>query len=198
MASYSEEDAQRTRQYQEEAARGEFQKTFTSIDDYLGGLEMKATVQPFDKHTIPRVAQLTQRSNQFNLRTVRYTEAELEKMRDSDDFITLALQLSDKFGDHWLIAAVILQKQGAGVGFIDTWLMSCRVLKRGMEEFTVNQMVKGARDRGLDRLVGEYIPTPKNGMVKGLFAQMGFHQENGTWGLDAAHFQEFKTFIKEG
>ena len=196
-ASFSDEDSQRTRQYQEETARGEFQKSFSSIEDFLAGLNMTGAVRPFEPYTIPRVAQLTQRSNQFNLRTVRYTEGDIERMRDSGDFITLALQLKDKFGDHGLIAAVILRTTGPSEAFVDTWIMSCRVLKRGMEEFTVNQMVKAARQRGLGRLVGEYLPTAKNGMVKDLYQRMGFAERGGQWVLDLSKFAEFKTFIKE-
>jgi len=196
-ASFSEEDLQRTRQYQEETVRVNFQKTFTSIDDYLASLEMVSEVRLFDRFSIPRVAQLTQRSNQFNLRTVRYTEADIERMKESDEFAPLALHLTDKFGDHGLIAVVILRMIDPASAFIDTWIMSCRVLKRGMEEFTVNQMVKGARQRGVERLVGEYLPTPKNGMVKDLYAQMGFTSRNGHWDLNVGQFKQFKTFIRE-
>ena len=196
-ASFSEEDLQRTRQYQEEISRHDFEKTFSSIDDYLASLEMVSEVRPFEKFSVPRVAQLTQRSNQFNLRTARYTEGEVESMKESKEFATLALHLKDKFGDHGLIAVVILKRLDPVSAFIDTWIMSCRVLKRGMEEFTVNQMAKHARQRGIERLTGEYLPTPKNGMVKDLYAQMGFAQQNGQWALDLARFQEFKTFIRE-
>jgi FkbH-like protein len=195
--SYSEEDLQRTRQYQVEIERTDFQKSFTSIEDYLGGLQMKAIVRPFEAYTVPRVAQLAQRSNQFNLRTIRYTDAEVEQMRDSSEFITLAFQLRDKFGDHGLIAVVILRKMENSCAFIDTWIMSCRVLKRGMEEFTVNQMAKRARMHGIQRLVGEYIPTAKNGMVETLFSRMGFIKGDSKWELDTGKFQEFNTFITE-
>jgi FkbH-like protein len=196
-ASFSEEDLQRTRQYQEESARDDFQKSFTSIDDYLAGLNMTSLARPFEKFSIPRVAQLTQRSNQFNLRTQRYTEAEVERMKDSEDYITLALHLRDKFGDHGLIAVGILKQIDVETAWIDTWLMSCRVLKRGMEEFTVNQMAAQARRRGLRRLAGEYLPTAKNAMVKDLLPRMGFSPKDGRWELDLTTFQEFKTFIRE-
>jgi FkbH-like protein len=196
-ASFSEEDLQRTRHYQQEAARTDFQNAFTSIDDYLKSLEMVSSVKAFDEFTLPRVAQLTQRSNQFNLRTARYTEADIARMRRSDQFITLSFQLNDKFGDHGLIGLVILSKIAGEVAFIDTWIMSCRVLKRGMEEFIVNQMVKHARAHGVSRLVGEYLPTAKNKMVKELYSQMGFARNNGKWDLDLQQFQPLKTFIHE-
>jgi FkbH-like protein len=195
-ASFSEADADRTRQYREEADRGEFQRSFTSIDDYLKSLEMISAVGPFNDFTVPRVSQLTQRSNQFNLRTIRYTEADIEKIRNSDEFLTLSFHLRDKFGDHGLIGLVVLKKLERATAFIDTWIMSCRVLKRGMEEFIVNQMVARARRAGIQRLIGEYIPTAKNKMVKDLYRQMRFAGANGKWELDLTDFQEFMAFIQ--
>jgi FkbH-like protein len=195
-ASFSEEDLQRTRQYQTEAARNDFQKSFTSIDDYLNSLAMVSEVKAFDDFSVPRVAQLTQRSNQFNLRTIRYTEADIDRLRKSDDYVTLSFQLEDKFGDHGLIGLIILKQLDAATAFIDTWIMSCRVLKRGMEEFIVNQMVHQARARGVKRLIGEYIPTPKNSMVKELYGEMGFAASNGRWELDLQLFKELKTHIR--
>jgi FkbH-like protein len=196
-ASFSEEDQQRTKQYQQEIARVDAQKAFTSIDDYLVSLEMVSEVKPFDDFSIPRVAQLTQRSNQFNLRTIRYTEADVDRMRKSDEFITLSFHLQDKFGDHGLIGLIILKKLGDAKAFIDTWIMSCRVLKRGMEEFIVNQMAGHARQQGIRHLIGEYIPTSKNAMVKDLYPQMGFQANNGTWELELEDFPGLKTFIRD-
>lgn len=194
-ASFSDEDLQRTRQYQEEANRNHFQKSFTSIDDYLKNLEMVADVKAFDDFSIPRLAQLTQRSNQFNLRTVRYTEADIDRLRKSDQYVTISFNLRDRFGDHGLVGLIILKKLEESKAFIDTWIMSCRVLKRGMEEFIVNQMASHARRHGMRALVGEYLPTPKNNMVKDLYSQMGFTKSNGTWELDLQQFNEHKTFI---
>ena len=195
-ASFSEEDLQRTRQYQAEAERNDFQKSFTSIDDYLQSLAMVSEVKPFDDFSVPRVAQLTQRSNQFNLRTIRYTAADIDRLRQSADYSTLSFQLADKFGDHGLIGLVILKQLDDATAFIDTWIMSCRVLKRGMEEFIVNQMVRHLRQRGLKRLVGEYLPTPKNSLVKNLYPEMGFADCSGRWELDLEKFEEHKTFIR--
>jgi FkbH-like protein len=103
--------------------------------------------------------------------------------------------LRDKFGDYGLIGVVILEKLDKETALIDTWIMSCRVLKRGMEEFIVNQITKEARRAGVERLIGEYLPTAKNRMVKDLFPQMGFLQSNGKWQLNLQQFNEFKTFI---
>jgi FkbH-like protein len=155
-------------------------------------------VKPFDDFSVPRVTQLTQRSNQFNLRTVRYTEADIDRMRKSDEFITLSFHLEDKFGDYGLIGLVILERLKKGTAFIDTWIMSCRVLKRGMEEFIVNQMTKEARKVGVERLIGEYLPSAKNRMVEDVYSEMGFAESNGKWELDLHQFKDFKTYIQPG
>ena len=194
-ASFSEEDFERKKQYQQAIARTEVQKSFTNIDDYLKSLEMVSVVKAFDDFNTPRVAQLTQRSNQFNLRTIRYTEADIEQVRRSPKFFTLSFNLEDKFGDHGLIGLIILETLDERTAFIDTWIMSCRVLKRGVEEFIVNQMAHLARVNGFRRLLGEFLPTTKNNMVKDLYAQMGFSSNSGKWELNVADCNELKTFI---
>lgn len=198
MASHSADDAGRTQQYRQQAQRAVFEASFQSYDDYLAGLDMKAAAAPFDEFHYPRIAQLTQRSNQFNLRTVRYTEAEIEALSRDESRICLYFMLKDKFGDHGLISVVILDKQGDGSLFVSQWLMSCRVLKRGMEEFIVNKILQTAAEHGFQKVIGEYIPTPKNAMVKDLYEKMGFARV-GENRFEAAvsGFPYHKTFITE-
>ncbi len=195
-ASFSSEDPDRTRQYQAEAQRVQLQNNFTTIDDYLESLDMTGAAKPFDAFNTPRISQLTQRSNQFNLRTVRYTEAEISEIAASDKYITLYFTLKDKFGDYGLISVVILEKQGSSL-FVNTWLMSCRVLKRTVEEYVVNSMIKAARENGFSKITGEYIPTPKNAMVKDIYEKMGFVR-TGENLFEAAvdDFKPNKCFIK--
>lgn len=171
--SYSENDEKRTKQYQEEIGRKKLEKSFHNLDDYLIGLQMEGAAAAFSEFYYPRIAQLTQRSNQFNLRTIRYTEADIEKIAKDDRYLTLYFTLKDKFGDYGLVSVVIMEKQGE-TGFIDTWLMSCRVLKRGMEEFVINAVVAAAGKAGIKKVVGEYIPTRKNAMVSHLYEGFGF------------------------
>ena len=173
-ASYSTADKDRTKQYIEEARRTDSARSFTDVNAFLASLEMVSEVRGFDAFNTPRVAQLSQRSNQFNLRTVRYTEDQVHQMAGDDRYKCFSFTLSDKFGDSGLICAVILRKQEDRSLFIDTWFMSCRVLKRGMEDFTLNTLVEYARSEGFERLVGEYIPTAKNGMVKDHYPRLGF------------------------
>jgi FkbH-like protein len=173
-ASYSDGDKDRTKQYQVEAQRVQLAKTFDNEEAFLRSLEMLSTVSGFTKFNTPRVAQLTQRSNQFNLRTIRYTEGDVEAMAVNPKVIDLSFTLEDKFGDNGLIAVVIMKRQDNETLFVDTWFMSCRVLKRGMENFTLNTMVEKAKAQGYKYIIGEYLPTPKNKMVEEHYLHLGF------------------------
>ena len=178
-ASYSNADKDRTKQYQVEAKRVSLSKTFTNESDFLKSLNMVSTVSGFTKFNTPRVAQLSQRSNQFNLRTIRYTEADVAAMAENPDIIDLSFTLNDKFGDNGLIAVVILKPLDQDTIFVDTWFMSCRVLKRGMENFTLNTIVERAKAAGYKRIIGEYLPTAKNKMVERHFPNLGFKKVQG-------------------
>ena len=173
-ASYSSADTDRPKQYQAEARRVGSARAFTDENAFLQSLGMVSEVSGFNGFNIPRVAQLSQRSNQFNLRTVRYTEDQVRALGADDRFKCFSFTLADKFGDNGLICVVILEKQDARTLFVDTWFMSCRVLKRGMEHFTLNTIVRYARDNGFTRIVGEYLPTAKNGMVADHYLRLGF------------------------
>jgi FkbH-like protein len=198
-ASFSQNDAQRTQQYQEEASRHELQKTFANEDEFLKSLDMKATVKPVDIFNCPRVAQLSQRSNQFNLRTVRYTDDDIKRLMVDPGFITITISLSDKYGDYGLISAVILEKRSAEVLFIDTWIMSCRVLKRGVESLVLNEICALAKDGGFRSVVGEYVPTKKNSLVSGHYVGLGFEAlaTEGQYRLDVNSYQERQNFIQK-
>lgn len=178
-ANYSNADKDRTKQYQVEAKRVSLSRTFTNEADFLKSLNMISTVSGFTKFNTPRVAQLSQRSNQFNLRTIRYTEANITAMADNPDVIDLSFTLEDKFGDNGLIAVIIMKKWDEESLFVDTWFMSCRVLKRGMENFTLNTMVERAKVAGYKKIIGEYLPTPKNKMVENHYSSLGFSKIEG-------------------
>ncbi|MEG2278357.1 MAG: HAD-IIIC family phosphatase, partial [Odoribacter sp.] len=184
--SYSDADKDRTQQYQVEAQRVSLQKSFANEADFLKSLNMTSEVKGFDVFNIPRIAQLSQRSNQFNLRTIRYTEAEIRALAEDDRYVCLSFTLSDKFGDNGLICVVILEKQDKETLFVDTWLMSCRVLKRGMEIFTLNTILVYAKRNGFKRIIGEYLPTAKNKMVEGHYSSLGFQK------MDKRNKQQFE------
>lgn len=179
--SFSKEDAERTKLYQTDVHRAVFQKKFTNEDDFLISLNMLSLIEPFNKFNAPRVAQLSQRSNQFNLRTVRYTDSEIEKLGVNKDYFTFSFTLEDKFSDNGLICVVILKIENSHTIFIDSWFMSCRVLKRGMENFVLNTLVNFAKEKGFTSIKGEYIPTAKNEMVKDHYLNLGFDQQGDNW-----------------
>lgn len=215
-ASYSSADKDRTKQYQVEAQRVATSKKFANEADFLKSLEMVSEVSGFTTFNTPRVAQLSQRSNQFNLRTVRYTEDQISAIENDPKQKGFAFTLEDKFGDNGLIAVVILQQldtiQNHSVLFktipnheqtlfVDTWFMSCRVLKRGMENFTLNTIVSWAKENGYKKIIGEYLPTQKNGMVAEHYTSLGFHKLEGTetaqWVLDVDAYQNRECYINE-
>lgn len=197
-ASFSDEDVGRTQQYRAEAKRESLKDTARSFQDYLKELEMTAWVKPFEKMYYSRIAQLTQRSNQFNLRTIRYTESEIEEIARNDDFLTFYFCLKDKFGDHGLIGVMILEKKSKEELFIQEWLMSCRVLKRGMEEFIINKMMEIAEKEGYQKVIGEYIPTQRNEMVKNLYSDFGFKcVGERTYEMSVKDYKLQKTYIEE-
>ncbi len=198
-ATYSNADKDRTKQYQVEAQRVTFAKSFESEADFLKSLNMVATVSGFTKFNTPRVAQLSQRSNQFNLRTVRYTEDQIEAIENDNKQKGFAFTLKDKFGDNGLISVIILKEQDVDTVFIDTWFMSCRVLKRGMEDFALNTIVNWAKTKGYKYIIGEYISSPKNSMVAEHYPHLGFEripdQESSLWRLEVDSYEKKKCFI---
>jgi FkbH-like protein len=195
--SYSSEDKDRTQKYQVEAKRIQNQEKFTDENSFLESLEMEAKIEGFTSFNTPRVSQLTQRSNQFNLRTQRYSEGDIQEMANSPKHIDLAFSLEDKYGDYGLISVLIMEEKGTEELFIDTWLMSCRVLKRGMEKFVLSTLAEKAKDKGYNKLVGEYLQTAKNEIVRNHYKDLGFTEgEDGLWYLDLKSFAPAKTHIK--
>lgn len=197
-ASYVGVKSDRTKLYQAEFQRKQLQVQYQSIDDYLKSLEMIGKAEKFMPENYARIAQLTQRSNQFNLRTMRYSEADIQAIAENENFLTMSLHLKDKFGDHGLVSVVILEKKNEQEVFVDTWLMSCRVLKRGMEEYVVNEIVKLARAHGFKKITAEYIPTPKNAMVEKIYEKMGFTnvgENNYALGVDS--YKDQVSYINE-
>jgi len=173
VAVVTADDAVRTDQYRVEASRRASASHATDMAAYLGSLQMEARIREFRETDVPRIAQLINKSNQFNLTTRRRTEAEVASLVGSPLWPAFTIRLSDKFGDHGLIAIVIGEMRETTL-HVDTWLMSCRVLKRQVEEETVNELMRLAARHGAERVLGRFIPTAKNAMVRTLYADMGF------------------------
>jgi FkbH-like protein len=178
----SEEDLSRADFYQANGERVSLQKV-GNLEEYLHSLQMVATVSRFNALGRARIAQLINKSNQFNLTTRRYSESELEAFEDDPDKFCLQVRLADRFGDNGMISVVIFDRDSPEWN-CDTWLMSCRVLGRRVEEMVLSIVVDAARGAGAKILKGTYIPTKKNGMVADQFARLGFtkasHLPDGT------------------
>jgi FkbH-like protein len=197
-ASAAAGEEQRTKWYQLDQERMAQRSVYTDEETWLRGLDMVSRVEAFNRWNAPRVAQLSQRSNQFNLRTVRYTDAEILERGASAGWMTFAFTLDDRFGDNGIICVVMLEDRGDGGLFIDTWLMSCRVLRRGMENFTLNTIVAAAREKGFRYLFGEYLPTAKNQLVSEHYSSLGFTDTAGGWLLELNGYQERPTPVRRG
>ncbi len=195
--SFSKEDLNRSELYKVESKRIELQQKSSNYNEFLKSLNMVAQAKSFDEFYIPRISQLTQRSNQFNLRTKRYDVEDIEKISKNDNYITRYFTLKDDMGEYGLISVLILEKKKDYL-FIDTLLMSCRVLKRGMEEFIFNEITKIAKDKGYKKVIGEYIKTEKNAMVKDLYKTMGYKDVgNGQFELVVDEYKNKEVYIKE-
>lgn len=188
MTSFSDDDARRNEMYRANAVRAKLLSGCSDYTAYLKSLEMSAEIRPFQHVYMDRIAQLTNKSNQFNLTTLRCTRDEIAGMSQDDRYITLYGKLADKFGDNGVVTVVIGKKEcliadseseGEGETLdIILWLMSCRVLKRDMEKAMLDALVKKARGAGVRTLTGHYYPTAKNGMVREFYGSQGFERVN--------------------
>ena len=196
------EDRERTQLYRANASRESLRQTSTDLGSYLNGLDMQLFWSPFDAAGFKRIVQLINKTNQFNLTTRRYTDAEISGLMRDPDVVTLQLRLTDVHGDNGMIGVVIGRRNPDAELEIDTWLMSCRVLGRGVEEATLNILTQRAAEMGCKRLVGQYRPTAKNAMVAEHFAQLGFElaatSDDGStrWTLSLDRFAERSTHMR--
>lgn len=202
VTDLSEDDKNRNKMYQMNKLRRQQEATFSNYEDYLRSLEMRAVIRAFEPVYMSRIAQLTNKSNQFNLTTKRYTQEEIEAASHDETRITLYGKMEDKFGDNGVVSVVIGRCEGNAC-HVELWLMSCRVLKRGMEQAMMDALVEQCQGKGIEAVYGYYYPTAKNGMVKHFYDDMGFEKTasdesgNTVWRLDiASGYSRKNTIIK--
>ena len=201
QTSLSKEDRQRAGFYKANALRAAQLERIGNHDDYLRSLGMTLSIAPFDDSGRKRIAQLISKSNQFNLTTRRYSEAEIAGLQSRSDAMTIQARLEDIFGDNGMISAVICRQTGQRLE-VDTWIMSCRVLGRCVEEAILQYMIGQARLRGIAEIIGRYIPTARNGLVRDHFAKLGFsridEQPGGetTWRLAVEGYRDKELPLK--
>ncbi len=200
--SFSKEDASRSDYYNSEVRRKQLQGQHTDISDYLKSLEMRVAVSGIDDFNLLRTAQLVNKSNQFHLTTTRYTENQIRAFADDPNAECLCFTLQDRFSNLGLISVVILEHKDEGL-YIDTWVMSCRVLLRTVEEFVFSEIASTARRRGCHKILGKYIPTDRNQLVSSLYEKLGCRliAENGGtswWELDLSEVDpSCTTFVEK-
>ncbi len=192
---FGAEDRNRAEMYQANAERVSAMQKIGNMDEYLRSLEMVCSMRPFNSLGRTRTAQLINKSNQFNLTTRRYSEAQVESFETNPAKFTLQVRLVDRFGDNGMISVLIFDRS-ADEWVCDTWLMSCRVLGRRVEEAVLAHVVDAAKADGAKRLIGEWLPSPKNGLVEKHFERLGFNfvadlPEGGTrWALDLEAYEK--------
>lgn len=167
------EDISRAESYGGRAAAAEIRAKIGNYDDYLTSLEMHMVIAPFDDAGRGRITQLINKSNQFNLTTKRYGEDDVRKMESDPGLTTWQIRLEDKFAQHGMIGVVIVRTDGTD-WTIDTWLQSCRVLERGVEQCVMNCLFESAAQAGINKVHSKYIPTDRNGMVSDFYSRLGF------------------------
>lgn len=201
VTSLSSEDLSKTAQYHARSMAQSAQLAFKDYGDYLLSLEMKAVITEFEPIYIQRITQLTNKSNQFNLTTLRCSEDDIRAMQADKNYICLCGRLTDKFSDNGIVTVVSGEVQDDEL-HIKLWLMSCRVLKRGLESVMMNYLVSNAMSRRIKKIIGYYYPTPKNGMVKDFYKEMGFSlisedgKGNTVWSLSVSDYKARKTQIE--
>lgn len=176
VTALSKDDLKRTEMYQENAKRNQLQATFLNYEDYLKSLEMKGEIRSFAPMYMSRIAQLTNKSNQFNLTTKRYSQSDIEALTNNPDYVTLYGRLKDRFGDNGVVSIAIGKISGENRDelHMELWLMSCRVLKRKMEFAMMDELVETAMKKGIVKIIGYYYPTAKNMMVRDFYKLQGF------------------------
>lgn len=193
--AFTPEDLARADQYRGNANRSELMEGSRDLGQFLLSLDMLIRFAPFQAQGRKRITQLINKTNQFNLTTRRYTETQVAEIEASTAHYSLQVNLADRFGDNGMICAIICQRRD-DEWEIDSWLMSCRVLNRKVEEAICNRIARDAKDAGATRLIGLYRPTPRNNIVAKLFEQLGFSRSDSPddaqrWLLDLPSFQPF-------
>ena len=173
VTTLSKDDLKRNEMYKQNAERAKAEASFSNYKDYLLSLDMKGIIKPFEPMYIERISQLSNKSNQFNLTTHRYTVADIEEIAKDENYIPLYGKLIDRFGDNGLVS-VVIGHVVEDVCEMDLWIMSCRVLKRDLEFAMMDELVKRCKEKGVKKIIGHYYPTAKNNMVKDFYSIQGF------------------------
>lgn len=200
--SITKEDRQRTSLYKARAATEQLRATTSSLDGFYRSLEMAAIIEDVSPVDLPRVVQLLGKTNQFNLTTRRHGKEMVQRFMDDPTVVAKSVRLSDRFADHGLIS-VVIAREDAGTLDIDTWVMSCRVIGRTLERSVLAVLIAEAQRRGMTSIRGTYLPTERNGLVAGLYEELGFElvasdSQESTWIFPVPDEIPHNEFIADG
>lgn len=196
----TDEDRERGKMYAQERQRKEFEQTATDLTEYLRGLNLRVGIESVGPLTLSRIAQLTQKTNQFNMTTRRYGEEEIARMAGSGRYLILSLRAQDKFGDHGIVGVAMAEKEKSAWK-IDNFLLSCRVIGRRIEDAFMAYLIREARAASVEKLIGEFISTKKNAPAENFYKKSGFTLERAvdgmeTWEYDLTKEYPFPDFIE--
>ena len=177
----TEEDTKRSDMYLGQKKRTELENKVGDFNEFLKQMNIEVNVQKANSFSIPRISQLTLKTNQFNLTTRRYQEEEVSKFSSSENKIVECVKVSDKFGDNGITGTYIIEKKNNDEWIIDTFLLSCRIIGRGVEETMMNQIIEKAKSSGIKKIKGEFISTTKNKPAENFYEKLGFKKENQFW-----------------
>jgi len=176
----TDEDENRSKMYSEQKKRNEVYQKTSNLEEFLKDLEIEVNIKRVDSFSIPRISQLTLKTNQFNLTTKRYQENEIRQMSNNEQFFIVSVNVKDKFGDNGISGAFIVEKK-SNEWIIDTFLLSCRVIGRGVEIGIMSYLLQEAKNQGISSVRGEFIPTEKNQPASTLFQECDFIKNGNEW-----------------
>ena len=177
----TEEDVKRNEMYLVQKKRTELKNKIVDFDEFLKQMNIEVNIKKANSFTIPRISQLTLKTNQFNLTTKRYQQEEISSFSSDKDRIVECVQVSDKFGDNGITGVYIIEKKDSKEWIIDTFLLSCRIMGRKVEEAMLYQIIEKAKNLGIKRIKGKFIPTKKNKPAENFYSDYGFKKEGGYW-----------------
>lgn len=181
LSKITQEDIHRGKMYFQDKQRKDLEISVTNLTEFLKQLDIKLKIKKANDFTIPRISQLTLKTNQFNLTTRRYQEEEIKKFTNDQNYLVGCVQVEDKFGDNGITGVFIIKKENKSEWIIDTFLLSCRIMGRGIEEGILAYILQKAKEEGIVKVKGEFIPTKKNKPSENFFFDYGFKQEGNYW-----------------
>lgn len=181
VLSITDEDAQRGRMYLEQRKRNDLEQSAPDLESFLKNLDLKVLIKNANEFTIPRISQLTLKTNQFNLTTKRYQESDIKKLSNDDRYVVGCAQVEDKFGDNGITGVFIIHKENPKEWFIDTFLLSCRVMGREVEKGILGYIINKAKENGVERIKAQFIPSQKNKPIENFLPNCGFQKDGDYW-----------------